>query len=61
MKLVLLIITLLLFCGCGSIDRSIAGLTGDASETCYDGVTYLQFTSGASVAYETNGSVKVCK
>lgn len=52
---------ILLFTGCGAIDRSLANVTGDGSETCHAGVKYLQFTSGASVMYEQNGSIALCK
>lgn len=47
--------------GCGWIDREMAKATGRASKTCVDGVLYLQFTSGASVAYNPDGTVKLCK
>ena len=40
--------------GCGKLDRLYAAYTGQASESCVDGVVYLQFTSGASVKYEYN-------
>ena len=46
--------------GCGALDRLGAHITGDASETCHGGVLYLQFTSGASVAYNQDGTVKTC-
>jgi hypothetical protein len=46
--------------GCGRFDRWWAGQTGNAVEECHDGVTYLQFTSGASVAYNKNGTIKTC-
>ena len=40
--------------------RKIAEYTG-YSRICVDGVEYLQFTSGASVAYNTDGRIKLCK
>lgn len=46
--------------GCGKIDRWWAGMTGDASEVCIDGVAYLQFTSGATVKYRADGRVATC-
>ena len=52
---------LVLFTGCGAIDRSMANLTGDASEVCHDGVIYLQFTSGSSVKYTPSGHVATCE
>ena len=45
--------------GCGLFERVDAGLTG-SSTLCVDGVEYLQFTSGASVAYNTDGTIKTC-
>jgi uncharacterized protein YunC (DUF1805 family) len=64
MKLIntaLLTITLLAsLSGCGYVERKIGALTGYA-RICVDGVEYLQFTSGASVAYTTDGNIKLCK
>lgn len=42
---------LFLLAGCGKFERAAAGLTGGGVETCHDGVSYVQFTSGASVKY----------
>lgn len=53
-------IALLTLVGCGSADRLIGSVTGFA-RTCVDGVLYLQFTSGASVAYSQDGKIKTCK
>ena len=46
--------------GCGWLSRKVAVFT-DYSEICVDNVQYLQFTSGASVAYNVDGTVKTCK
>ena len=46
--------------GCGWVDRTTATATGYA-RACVDGVEYLQFTSGATVAYTSDGKVKVCR
>lgn len=46
--------------GFGAWDRRVATLTG-YSRICVGGVEYLQFTSGASVAYNPDGTVKRCK
>ena len=48
------------FAGCGIFERANAKLTG-YSRQCIDGVEYLQFSSGASVAYTPDGHVKTCK
>ena len=45
--------------GCGYVDRVAASATGH-STMCVEGVKYIQFTSGASVAYNKDGSVKTC-
>lgn len=61
MKYVLLCLLVLSVSGCGSFDRTVASVTGGATATCVDGVVYLQFTSGATVAYNQDGTVKTCK
>jgi len=45
---------------CGLVSRVVAGLT-DTSRICVAGVSYLQFTSGASVEYTPDGKIKTCK
>jgi hypothetical protein len=45
---------------CGKTDRVIASWTGYTT-LCIDGVEYIQFTSGASVAYTPDGRIKTCK
>lgn len=57
---VITILAILTLTGCGKVDRFVAGWTGDASETCHGNVMYLQFTSGASVKYNTDGTVAKC-
>ena len=46
--------------GCGAADRFAAGVTGGAAKTCIDGVTYLQFTSGATVQVDRTGKPVQC-
>ena len=60
MKQLFAVIILIQLAGCGWADRVVATTTGIA-HTCIDGVEYLQFTSGASVAYTSDGKVKICK
>ena len=60
-KIILAIVLTISVTGCGRFDRWFAGITGSASEECVDGVAYLQFTSGASVAYNRDGTIKTCK
>jgi len=50
----------LLTLGCGSLSRSCAKYFG-YDEVCVDGVLYLQFTSGASVKYNPDGTVATCR
>jgi hypothetical protein len=57
-KLVLLAVVLTL-AGCGKFDRGVAKITGSAQQ-CVDGVLYLQFTSGASVKYNRDGTIATC-
>lgn len=59
MKYLLVLLFLLIISACGSFQRGIATYTG-YSKICVDGVEYLQFTSGASVSYNINGTIKVC-
>jgi hypothetical protein len=50
-----------LLSGCGKIDRVTSSFTGKPSEVCVDGVSYLQFTSGATVKLDINGKPVPCK
>lgn len=45
--------------GCGNFDRHVANITG-SSESCIDGVKYIQFPSGASVKYTKDGKIATC-
>ena len=60
MKYAFMIVCVALLTGCGAADRFVSSVTGDGIETCVDGVAYLQFTSGASVKYNRDGSVATC-
>lgn len=48
-----------LLVGCGQVERTTAIWTG-WSRMCIAGVSYLQFTSGATVEYTPEGRVKTC-
>ena len=54
------LIASLLFTGCGWFDRQVSSFTGGAAKTCIDGVTYLQFTSGAAVQVDKEGKPVPC-
>ena len=58
-KIILLVAFTLILGGCGTLDRWLANTTG-YSKACVDGVQYLQFASGASVAYGRDGHVRLC-
>lgn len=60
-KILCLSILSLVLSGCGKIDREIAKVTGSGAKTCVDGVMYLQFTSGATVMYNKDGTIKLCQ
>ena len=57
---ILILLTATMLTGCGWLDRKKAAFTGEATKTCIDGVLYLQFTSGATVAYTPDSKVKPC-
>lgn len=60
MRLLLLMIVITTITGCGWLDRAATTFTGNASMVCMDGVTYYQFTSGATVAVDRDGKPKKC-
>lgn len=57
-KYLLMIITFILS-GCGYVNRGIATFT-DYSTICIKGVTYIQFTSGATPMYNIDGKLVGC-
>lgn len=58
-KLIVLLTLSLGLSGCGYFERMTATATGYSTQ-CINGVEYLQFTSGASVAYTSEGKIKTC-
>lgn len=60
MKASIVIFVAVLVSGCGAADRFAANITGSASKTCVDGVTYLQFTSGAAMQVDRTGKPVAC-
>ena len=60
MKKIFIAMCLVLLAGCGAADRGEAYFTG-YSELCVDGVTYLQFASGATIKVDLNGKPVACK
>lgn len=60
MKKILLIAVLALgMTACGKVEQLTAHYTG-YSKMCIDGVSYIQFTSGATVQYNRDGKVVTC-
>ena len=45
---------------CGKVSQIEAKLTGNAIE-CVQGVQYIQLSSGVTVMYNQDGSIKTCK
>jgi len=45
--------------GCGYVNRGVSKYTGTV-KTCVDGVTYLQFPSGATVQVDRTGRPVPC-
>ena len=56
----ILLLGVVFLSGCGAWDRFSASVTGATARICVDGVLYLQFTSGASVAYSRDGKIRTC-
>lgn len=46
--------------GCGWFDRQVAQFTGHG-KVCVEGVTYLQFASGATPQYTIDGKLVACQ
>lgn len=59
MRKLLILAAVLALSACGKVDRAVAGFTG-WSESCVNGVAYIQFTSGSSAAYTPDGKIKTC-
>lgn len=51
-KFVAIMLAGILLSSCGSVNREYSKLTGSATQTCVDGVLYLQFTTGSTVKYD---------
>lgn len=60
-KIITALVVSVALSGCGWFDRKVAAFTGGATKTCVDGVSYLQFTSGATLQVDTMGKPVGCK
>jgi hypothetical protein len=56
----IIVLAIYLYSSSGWFKQRVAKYTG-YSEICVDGVEYIQFISGASVKYNTNGTISLCK
>lgn len=59
MKFIAIALAAISLTACGKFERVTAAVTG-YSTICVGGVEYIQFTSGASVAYLPDGKIKTC-
>lgn len=59
MKLFAIIALACALSGCGLVQRFFANVKG-SEQTCINGVSYLQFPSGATVEVDANGKPKTC-
>ena len=60
MKMLLVAVLALGLTACGKVSQIEAKLTGNSVE-CVQGVHYIQFSSGVTVMYNQDGSIKTCK
>lgn len=60
LKTLITIALTLTLAACGQVDRMGAQLTG-YSKLCVEGISYLQFTSGATVQVNAQGLPMQCK
>ena len=58
MRMILMVATSVLS-ACAVGERINTAVTGHTTQ-CIDGVEYVQFASGASVAYSPDGKIKTC-
>lgn len=59
MRILCLSIAAITLCSCGVAEKFTDGIAG-SSYVCVNGVQYIQFTSGASVAYNRDGTIRTC-
>lgn len=58
--IVFAILSISFLSGCGQVERSIAMATG-YSKICVSGVSYIQFSSGATVQVDRSGKPVSCE
>lgn len=57
MKLLSVLVVSLMLVSCGRADKIVANFTG-YSTNCVEGVKYIQFSTGATVMYNQDNTVK---
>ena len=60
MRILFLLSAVVLMTSCGRCSREMAGIKG-YYRICVDNVSYLQFTSGSTVEYSPDGTIKLCE
>lgn len=58
-KFFIIVSIVMILPACGKYERFVATTTG-YSTICVNGVQYIQFTSGATVMYNRDGSIVTC-
>jgi hypothetical protein len=59
-NLILLLLVACMLGGCGWFDRTFISNVKGHSKECIEGVSYLQFPSGVTVQYTSDGKIKTC-
>lgn len=59
-KTFLVVVFAVALSSCGFFDRYVVANVTGYSKSCVDGVSYLQFASGATVQYNKEGHVVTC-
>lgn len=60
MKIIGIFLVFVMLSGCGSCRHEMSKYSG-YEKTCIDGVTYLQFPSGAAVQVNADGTPVTCQ
>ena len=59
-SIVVLLIACVILGGCGWFDRKVTANVTGYSQSCINGVSYLQFPSGVTVEWTRESKVKTC-
>lgn len=58
---ILIVFTSFALTGCGWFERKIVANFTGYSKVCIEGVTYLQFPSGVTPQYQSDGKLVICQ